>query len=159
MRSVIIRVLLTIAAAVLLLAIGTMSLSCAQPINLADIEATQDYPYIEDPLDFAWRETSHLNYYHDGPFGYWQSPHETMSRGGGDCEDIATVLVYRLGREASRVSIKKHSTGTYHSVVLYKGRYLESQEYGKYLHPSSFTVRKVYPYDVVMKASTGNSTK
>lgn len=123
----------------------------------ADLDAA--YPYLEEPLTVAWRHAAGLHYFSDDEVGYWQSPHETESRGGGDCEDIATVLVYMLGREASRVSVYKLKTGTYHSVVWYKERYIEAQVYGRYLDSKDFDVRKVYSYEVVMRASTANGRK
>lgn len=124
-----------------------------------DVDLSAAYPYLEEPLTAAWRHTAALHYYPDGEVNYWQSPHETEARGGGDCEDMATALVYRLGREASRVSVYKLRTGTYHSIVWYKERYIEAQVYGRYLDPKDFDVRKVYPYEVVMRASTANGRK
>ena len=65
----------------------------------------ESYPEQNMPLASAWTKSAAFTYIADEDKPYWQSPHETEARGGGDCEDIATALVYYLGPTASLIII------------------------------------------------------
>jgi hypothetical protein len=49
----------------------------------------------------------------------WQTPTETMRRGGGDCEDLATwrAAELRLHGEPARVIVYRSAPGVLHAVV------------------------------------------
>ena len=113
---------------------------------------TKGYTYKEEDLFSAWKKVSSQKYMND--FGeYWESPVEFEARGGGDCEDFAFALVYRLGKSARAVCVKRPD-GTLHEIVWYKDRFLEPQRFGLYYEKSSITVLWVMDYDETMRVST-----
>lgn len=110
------------------------------------------YIYREESLDSAWRKVASQEYIRD--FGeYWASPMEFESRGGGDCEDFAIALVYRLGKSAKSVCVRLPS-GDFHEIVKYDGRYLEPQKFGMYYDKEDLTILWEISYDATMLAST-----
>jgi len=80
------------------------------------------------PLNEAWKLVSSYKYIPD-KLGYWKSPKEFFSDGGGDCEDFSAALVYLLGPKASMVVYDRGDCN--HCIVEYKGEYLEPQTYSK----------------------------
>jgi hypothetical protein len=129
--------------------------------------------YVEQslPLSDAWARTAKLAYIADSS-AYWQSPAETKARGGGDCEDLATYLVYLLGPDSSLVVIK--SGAVKHCIVEYEGRYLDAPdtedcaaiEYytleagGKLTqNGATWTISRVIDYADAMRLSTDSGSK
>ncbi|MBD3306565.1 hypothetical protein GF348_09315 [candidate division KSB3 bacterium] len=60
----------------------------------------------------------------------WRMPEETYQRGGGDCEDLAILLMYFLwengeGSELVLVESDEVKKGTHHALVRYNGELLE----------------------------------
>jgi hypothetical protein len=112
----------------------------------------RDYSYMEETLSRAWREVSSHKYIYD--LGeYWASPREFEARGGGDCEDFAIALVYRLGKTASSVCIK-NARGGFHEIVKFNDRYLEPQKYGMYYEKEDLEILWEVNYDNTMRAAT-----
>lgn len=110
------------------------------------------YTYREEDLANAWRNVSSQKYIYD--FGeYWASPMEFESKGGGDCEDFAIALVYRLGKTASSVCIR-NPNGGFHEIVKFNGHYLEPQVYGMYYEKKDLTILWEIDYDTTMLAAT-----
>ncbi|MDX9827770.1 MAG: hypothetical protein RBT73_08475 [Spirochaetia bacterium] len=110
------------------------------------------YTYNEEDLLSAWSEVASNKYYYD--FGeYWKSPSEFDSKGGGDCEDFAIALVYRLGREASSVCVME-SDGDFHVIVKYRDRFLEPQRLGMYYEKKDLNILWIMDYDKTMSIST-----
>jgi hypothetical protein len=98
----------------------------------------RNYTYKEEALNKVWREVSSYRYIYD--FGeYWESPMEFETRGGGDCEDFAIDLVYRLGDTASSVCIQ-NSDGGFHEIVKFNSRDLEPQRYGMYYEKKNLKI-------------------
>ena len=98
----------------------------------------KNYTYEEEALYKAWREVSSHKYIYD--FGeYWESPQEFEARGGGDCEDFAIDLVYRLGETASAVCVL-NADGGLHEIVKFKGLYLEPQRFGMYYNKKDLKI-------------------
>jgi type II secretory pathway pseudopilin PulG len=60
-----------------------------------------------------------VRYIRRDPNERWQLPSETMARGGGDCEDLATwrAAELRIGGEAARVIVYRSAPGVLHAVV------------------------------------------
>jgi hypothetical protein len=157
----------------LIVVLPILLLGACEPITNAIIdEIFLDYPYIEEPLDVAWKQSSAFRYIsEDG--NYWKSPREFEHDGGGDCEDFAGWLVYHLGKNASCAVIRRPGDATTHAVVRYKGSYLyiEPQKFGKTYAPSMLIPIGSLPgldieflsteisYDAVMKLSTAFYTK
>jgi hypothetical protein len=129
--------------------------------------------YVEQsfPLSEAWARTAKLAYIADSS-AYWQSPAETKARGGGDCEDLATYLVYLLGSDASLVVIK--SGMVKHCIAEYEGRYFDAPdiedcaaiEYympeagGKLIqNGATWTIIRVINYADAMRLSTNSGSK
>jgi hypothetical protein len=109
---------------------------------------TEGYEILNEPLEVAWPKSAALKYIPAGSIDEWKSPHETLCDGGGDCEDIADVLLYYLGPNASLVISSNHAA------IKYNGKILEAQQYGKYLSDKDFIVLSEYDYEEVMQSIT-----
>ena len=110
------------------------------------------YSYREENLATAWEKVAAHTYIYD--IGeYWASPAEFEARGGGDCEDFAFALVYRLGKKARAVCIRKPD-GQFHEIVEYNGRFLEPQRSGMYYDKKDLTILWKTDYDQTMSVST-----
>jgi len=110
------------------------------------------YAYNEENLYEAWAKVSSHKYFYD--FGeYWSSPSEFEAKGGGDCEDFAIALVYKLGKNASSVCIRKPD-GSFHEIVKYGDRFLEPQRFGMYYEKKDLKILWVMNYDETMSIST-----
>ena len=107
----------------LVILLAFLAASCS-PFGLSS-----SYSVHYEPLDTAWPKATAITYVSDAA-PYWQSPRETMERGAGDCEDIATYLVYLLGPDASLALIRSGSVTS--CAVLYRGRYLHYSVVGAY---------------------------
>jgi len=129
------------------LVIGAFCVGCSPfAINI------QGYTYIEENLRDAWIDVASHKYINEY-IEYWASPMEFEARGGGDCEDFAFALVYRLGRSASSVCVL-NPKGGFHEIVKFKDRYLEPQRYGMYYDPKNLTILWVADYDKTMSMAT-----
>lgn len=118
------------------------------------------YPYIEEPLESAWRACAAFHYYPDvDAADSWKSPREFERDGGGDCEDFAVFLTYHLGREAAVLGVRMNNSETLHAIVEYRGELIEPAIYGRKYKPESMTVLRRYSYDEAMAISTANGTK
>jgi len=113
---------------------------------------TKGYLYKEEDLYSAWKKVSSQKYIYDVG-EYWESPAEFEARGGGDCEDFAFALVYRLGKNARAVCIKKPD-GSFHEIVQYNDRFLEPQRFGMYYEKKDLKVLWVTDYDETMSVAT-----
>lgn len=113
---------------------------------------SQGYSYNEENLYTAWKKVSSYKYIYDVA-EYWSSPAEFDARGGGDCEDFAFALVYRLGKDARAVCIRNQQ-GALHEIVEFNGRFLEPQRFGMYYEKNAITVLWVMNYDETMSVST-----
>lgn len=113
----------------------------------------EGYEVLSEPLEVAWPKSAALKYIPDtNPDDQWKSPHETIKDGGGDCEDIAVVLLYYLGPESQLVEIKM---GTIlHCIVKYRGKYIEAQSVGAYYDPSQLNIIDIFSYNSVMETTT-----
>lgn len=158
MRSVIMRVLLTIASAVLLLAIGTMTTSCSAMMEEIVDDIFVDYPYIEEPLDDVWQRSASFRYQPEEG-DYWKSPLEFERDGIGDCEDFCAWMIYHLGSDARIVQCMREHDVSPHAIVEYRGQYIEPQTYGKTYAADQITISGSMSYDAVMKLSTAMRTK
>lgn len=127
--------------------IGTMLVGCSPfAFNV------RGYSYKEENLYDAWAKVSSSRYSWD--FGeYWSSPAEFEAKGGGDCEDFAIALVYRLGKDASFVCTRK-TNGDFHVIVKYKDLFLEPQRFGMYYEKKDLKILWVLDYDETMSIST-----
>jgi hypothetical protein len=114
---------------------------CTMPMDWSN------YPEQHDDLETAWRATAELTYM-DDPDGYWKSPHETERDGGGDCEDLAIYMIYRLGPEAALVLTYNHA------VVEYRGQLIEPQYMGLTYPAGVLRVRRRASYHLAMAAAT-----
>lgn len=133
--------------------LAALCASCAPfGINVKGYEA------MSEDLDTAWTKSSSFAYYPD-PEGYWKSPMETERDGGGDCEDIATYLMYRLGDEASLVIVQLNGSVKQHALVSYRGFFLEASIFHHYFSRGSFELIKEISYDKAMLTSTNYGTK
>ena len=113
---------------------------------------TKGYIYREENLSTAWEQVAaHKFIYDKGE--YWASPVEFEARGGGDCEDFAFALVYRLGKNARAVCIEKPG-GQFHEIVEYNGRYLEPQRFGMYYQKKDLIILWATDYGQTMSVST-----
>lgn len=127
--------------------------SCSSPFWTDEL----GYKVMELPLEEAWRISAAIPYIPDDEgFGYWKSPRETDADGGGDCEDIATYLVYLLGPSAEMLVI---SGGAFqlHAVVRYNNEILEPQSYGNKYH--NVTIFWSLDYYQVMSAASDHGSK
>jgi transglutaminase-like putative cysteine protease len=63
--------------------------------------------------------TAGVRYIRRDPGERWQTPTETMRRGGGDCEDLATwrAAELRARGEPARVIVYRSAPGVLHAVV------------------------------------------
>jgi hypothetical protein len=63
--------------------------------------------------------TAGVRYVRRDPGERWQTPTETMRRGGGDCEDLSIwrAAELRLNGEAARVIVYRSAPGVLHAVV------------------------------------------
>jgi len=113
---------------------------------------TKGYAYKEEDLASAWAKVASHKYIYDVG-EYWSSPVEFDARGGGDCEDFAFALVYRLGRDARSVCVRKPD-GEFHEIVEFNDRYLEPQRFGMYYEKKDLTIVWVMDYDETMSVST-----
>ncbi|HWR11293.1 MAG TPA: hypothetical protein VN445_05705 [Rectinemataceae bacterium] len=113
---------------------------------------TKGYTYIEENLRDAWKDVASHKYINED-VEYWASPMEFEARGGGDCEDFAFALVYRLGRSSSSVCVL-NPKGGFHEIVKFKDRYLEPQRYGMYYDPKNLTILWATNYDETMSMVT-----
>lgn len=127
--------------------IGTLLTGCSPfALNI------KGYTYQEEDLRSAWARVSSHRYIHD--FGeYWASPAEFESKGGGDCEDFAIALVYRLGTASRSVCIR-NPQGGFHEIVKFKDRYLEPQRYGMYYQKSDLNILWEMSYNDTMGVAT-----
>ena len=125
-----------------------------------------EYPVIETPLNQAWTASASLSYISDGDNPYWQSPKETEKKGGGDCEDIATYLVYYLGPQSSLIVIE--SCGIKHAIVKYGDRFIEPDtvncfysltKKGLEVSGQVWQIKRIIDYDTTIYLSTDNFTK
>lgn len=116
------RNLLSILATIITAAIILIAASCA-PIILIP-ESTTD-------LETAWRDTANFRGIPDPKGGYWKSPNEFITDGGGDCEDFSTYLLYLLGPDSgARMAIIAYGPGLHAVVQLDDGTMIEPQAYG-----------------------------
>lgn len=107
------------------------------------------YEVLGEPLDVAWKKASQLVYSKDSTINdEWKNPYTTERDGGGDCEDIATYLIYLLGPDASAVIITNE--GERHCLVEYHGLYIEPQIYHYYYERKRIQIIVVIPYHAVM---------
>jgi hypothetical protein len=120
---------------------------CTMPMDWSN------YPEQHDDLMTAWRATAELAYMDDPPGGYWKSPRETERDGGGDCEDLATFMIYRLGPEAALVITYNHA------VVEYRGQLIEAQYMGSTYPAGSLRVRRRISYYLAMELATDYGRK
>jgi hypothetical protein len=139
--------------------------SCKPPISY------ELYPLSTDTFDEAWAKCSRLEQLDSITYGYWQSPKETESLGGGCCKDLAVYLMYHIGESASVVVIK--SDAIYHMIVKYDGKYFdvpckgfESIAYyvdsidGTLIqNGATWAIVSEYNYQDAMRLSTDNFTK
>lgn len=115
----------------------------------------EGYEKLNEPLEVAWPKSAALKYIPDTcADDQWKSPHETIEDGGGDCEDIATYLIYLLGETSAAVEIYYHNS--HHCIVLYNDCYLEPQSVGYYYNFSDFELIRVMSYKSVMKTTTSH---
>lgn len=112
---------------IVLLLLALTFAACKGPVAYNQSE----YPIICEPLNEAWPfVASHA--YQEHPGADIKTPDEFDADGGGDCLDFAVNLMYRLGPEASLVTLRLN--GGLHAITGYRGEYLEPQHYGaKYL--------------------------
>ena len=163
MKSIIIRVLLTIAISAACLSIALLS-SCSALVEIIAEpildEIFIDYPYIEEPLNDVWLRSSSFRYQAESG-NYWKSPREMDADRVGDCEDFAGWMIYHLGNKARLVRIHRNSDAPelFHAVVEYDGMMIEPQIYGVTYNESEYTVSASMSYDAVMKLSTAMFTK
>jgi hypothetical protein len=110
-------------------------------------------------LEEAWQKASSLAYQADKG-DYWKSPHETLSDGGGDCEDISIYLMYLLGPESSLVLFDYPGTTQCHAIVLYRGQYIDALIYNFLWDESQvkYTWYQVYDFDETMRVATKYGT-
>lgn len=113
---------------------------------------TKGYSYREENLETAWDKVAAHKYIYDVG-DYWASPAEFEARGGGDCEDFAFALVYRLGRKARAVCVLKPD-GQFHEIVEYNGLFLEPQRSGMYYEKKDLTILWISDYDQTMSVLT-----
>lgn len=140
--------------------------SCGAILDpIADViidEVFLDYPYLEEPIDKIWIESSRLKYYREFK-DEWQSPKETEKRGGGNCRDICVYMIYHLGKDAVLLTGRKYANGLIHdkqhAVVRYHGVIYDAVEYGKIYGTNDFVIEFENSYDAVMKLSTAMNTK
>lgn len=128
--------------------------SCSGPFG----SNAEGYDVLHDDLDTAWIATAALEYQPDPPGGYWKSPHETEHDGGGDCEDLATYLVYRLGEDARLIGIKRPS-GAGHCIVKYAGRYLKPQAHNVFYNAADLVITLDLSYSTTMFYATHQGSK
>jgi len=128
--------------------------SCSGPFGWN----TEGYVVLHDDLDTAWIATAALEYRPDSIGGYWKSPHETERDGGGDCEDIATYLVYRLGQKSALVLVQE-SDGSGHCIVKYNNQYLEPQMYDVYYAVEDIVITLELSYEETMAYATHQGSK
>ena len=104
-------------------------------------------------LESSWKYVASFEY-QDDPKGYWKSPMEFERDGGGDCEDFATDLMYYLGPESELYIVKLYWSDSYHAIVYYDGRFIESEVYGMYYDGSEFIIEQIFSYQDVMQGAT-----
>lgn len=80
--------------------------------------------------DYWLKEVSKLNYTREQEFqSDWQTPEETIDRGGGDCEDLAILLQYYLENSGhkSNLVVGKYMSNSdeYHAWVESEGWILD----------------------------------
>lgn len=126
--------------------------SCSSPFGLNSM----GYKECTEEEFSSWQKTASFAYISENK-DYWKSPIEFERDGGGDCEDFSIYLVYLLGKEASVVSVKIN--GMYHSIVSYRGYYLEPQKVLRYYRKDAFTTLRVYSYAEAMRKATRYGTK
>jgi hypothetical protein len=114
------------------------------------------YKVLYEDLDTAWKKVSSMKYIND-PEKYWKSPQEFFSDGGGDCEDFATALMYLLGPDASIVIVGNNYPE--HTIVYYKGFYIESQIYELYVQYSDINILYTLSYDSALFLATAYGVK
>lgn len=136
----------------IVLLISLLICSCSSPFGIN----IMDYEELTGEEFSSWQKTASFSYLPEVK-DYWKSPIEFESDGGGDCEDFSIYLVYLLGKEASVVSVKIN--GMYHSIVSYRGYYLEPQKVLRYYRKDAFTTLRVYSYAEAMRKATRYGTK
>lgn len=163
MKSIITRIFLTIAVALFFLAIAFLSSCSAIMAPIVEAVADEifiDYPYLAEPLDDVWSRSSAFDLQKE-PEGetYWKSPIEMEHDCRGDCEDFAGWMIYHLGDEARCVMVRRPEDVTDHTIVEYRGQYIEPQTYGKTYSADEFRYIGSMSYDAAMKMATALYTK
>lgn len=120
-------------------------------------ERLEDYPLsAENPIT-AWLDVSVKDLIPEPPGeDYWKSPREFEHDFGGDCEDFAIDLLYKIGPEATLVLLRDTtdpSGRTAHAVVRWHGHLWEPQYFGKAYRPGSVYVLAEYSYVVALRAA------
>ena len=114
------------------------------------------YEELNEPLFSSWRIVSSHKYIPDNN-DYWKSPIEFERDGGGDCEDFAIALVYRLGQESSMVFIR--TATNVHALVEWHNFYVDPQIFMSFYRVENIKIIRVYNYDDTMKEATRWGTK
>lgn len=117
--------------------------SCKAPTSVS----IDEFPVIEEPLTVAWPAISGHRYM-PNPGGYIKKPLEFNRDGGGDCLDFAANLLYRLGPDASFVSLRIGDSK--HAIVKYRGEFLEPQVYKKIYKQNELSIIQELPYSRFM---------
>lgn len=122
---------------------------------------TEGYSVKDGDLEESWKKTASYTYIWEelDAEQYIKSPHEFEDDGGGDCEDFAVYLMYLLGKKSELAGVLLNGTTLFHALVIYNGKYLDPQVYGKYYTKDEFILIKTYNYDYMMFAATNGGTK
>jgi hypothetical protein len=95
--------------------------------------------------------------YKTDTYDCWQTPALTVSRGIGDCEDFAILIMYELKKIgiSSKLIAMSYGDGTGHALVEYNSKLIDSTSSKDYLfYPTNY---KVYSYDFVMDKARRDS--
>jgi hypothetical protein len=128
--------------------------SCTFPFN------TQGYAEegLGLSLEEAWERTTQYSYIWEES-NYWKSPVEFERDGGGDCEDFAVYLMYLLGSESKMVIVEGTQENVYHTLVWYRGRFLEPQIYRQYSRGDRLKIYSWGAWEEVMSIATASGMK
>jgi hypothetical protein len=131
----------------LLFALAVLFMSCS-PFGLNPL----GYEVLHEDLDTAWQRVASMKYIPEEGINYWKSPKEFFQDGGGDCEDFSIALLYLLG-EGEMYTYMDARIGL-HSIVKYRGLFLEPQRYDRYRPDPADSTWYVRDYDAVLFRAT-----